>query len=395
MKSRFARKACAAGFSLIELLVSMAIGLILTLAIASVLIRGEGSKRSSTSVNDINQSGTYVAYTLDRAIRNAGTGFSQSWSSLYGCLLNVSNANAQILPTTFPATSTFANVTQPLRLSPVIIGQGMAGAGGDVLVVMSGTGGASETPLPVTPGSLNSSGLLVSNALGYQVNDIVLLADTGVPAGCMMQEIGAGVGTPSQSVPFSVGGTYYSTTGATVSLANFGANTLMAPLGLETTNPPQFQLFGVGANNALYTYDLLQPAGATNEQPLADGVVKMVALYGLDTGTPPNGKIDSWVAPTGSYSATTLMNGTAASQALLRQIVGIRVGLIMRTSVQERAPSTTMNPEGYLQPAGTVITLFPDAGALAETYALTGTNLSYRFRTIDLTIPLLNVLNAQ
>jgi type IV pilus assembly protein PilW len=390
MKPRFTHKPRAVGFSLIELLVSMTIGLVVTLAIASVLIRGEGSKRSSTSVNDINQSGTYVAYTLDRALRNAGTGFSQSWSSLYGCLLNASNAGTKVLPAAFPGT--FANVTQPIRLSPVIIGQGMAGAGGDVLVVMSGTGGASETPLPVTPGSLNSSGLLVSNALGYQANDIVLLADTGVPAGCMIQEIGAGVGTPSQSVPFNVGGTYYSTTGTTVNLANFGANTLMAPLGLETTNPPQFQLFGVGANNALYSYDLL--AGGADQQ-IADGVVEMVALYGLDTGSPPNGKINTWVAPTGVYAAANLMNGTAASQTLLRQIVGIRVGLIMRTSLQERAPNSNTNPEGYVQPVGTVLTLFPDAGALAQNYPLTGANLFYRFRTIDITIPLLNVLNAQ
>ena len=74
-----------AGFSLIELLVSMAIGLIVTLAIASVLISSESAKRSSTSVNDMNQNGAFVGYALDRALRNAGSGLTQRWNDSFGC----------------------------------------------------------------------------------------------------------------------------------------------------------------------------------------------------------------------------------------------------------------------------------------------------------------------
>ena len=67
----------ARGFSLVELMVSMVIGLVLTMAITVVLVRSESSKRSTTSVNDINQTAAYVTYVMDRHLRSAGSGFAQ------------------------------------------------------------------------------------------------------------------------------------------------------------------------------------------------------------------------------------------------------------------------------------------------------------------------------
>ena len=64
------------GFSLIELLVAMIIGLIVSLAVYTVLTTFEERKRTSTSVNDISQSNTYALYLLDKKLRSAGSGFS-------------------------------------------------------------------------------------------------------------------------------------------------------------------------------------------------------------------------------------------------------------------------------------------------------------------------------
>lgn len=395
-------RAATAGFSLLELLVAMAIGLILTLAITSVLSVSEGTKRTNTSINDIDQTGNYAAFVLDRAIRSAGSGFSQSWDLVYGCQLDVSQGATHLLPIptgTIPTTSAFANVTPTTlatRLAPVIIAKGLADTtspaqvNGDVLMVMSGTGGVGESQQTVQTGSVTTTNALLQNALGYGTGDLVLFSDTGVTAGCMVSQVGSRTRSASgQTLP--LGGSYYTATGTNVSLTDFGANSIALQLG-NAANLPQFQLFGVGANSTLYSMDLLQPIVPTAlpDIPVADGVIEMRALYGLDTTSPPDGVIDSWVDPGSTspdYTAATLTNGSAASQLKLRQIVAIKLGFILRTSLMEKTP-----------PLGTsalTLTLFGDLGSTLQqtrTIAAGSTDLNYRYRTVELTIPIRNVL---
>jgi type IV pilus assembly protein PilW len=156
------------------------------------------------------------------------------------------------------------------------------------------------------------------------------------------------------------------------------------------------------------SYDLLQPqpgAGAAPDASIADGVVEMRAVYGLDTNA--DGILDTWVDPSVSsgsgFDATELSNGSASSRAKLRQIIAVRVGLILRTSLQERSPSATasssssLGPETFEQASGTVLTLFTDLPtAVQQTRTLTTTSgeLNYRFRAVEFTVPLRNVLMA-
>ena len=78
---------------------------------------------------------------------------------------------------------------------------------------------------------------------------------------------------------------------ATTSLATLATSTstYVTPLGNAVANNIQFMLFGVDTNRTLYSYDLLQNlnwcggVGADSAQAIADGVVQMNALYGVDT----------------------------------------------------------------------------------------------------------------
>lgn len=397
-----------AGFSLIELLISMVIALVVTLAITSVLLRSEGSKRGTTSVNDLNQTGAYAAFVLERAIRNAGSGLSQRWSDVYGCLLDVSKDSAPVLPmaTAFPDASAFSNVkniTMAVRLAPVIIGKSLADTTGvvrgDVLMVMGGGSGRGEAPhpvLPPTPVQLTQSNVRLANTLVYRSNDLVLLADTGVPGGCMVQQVlfpGTSTGSLDQSLP--LGGTYFASTGTHVDLDDFGASTVAMQLGNADDNPPQFQLYGVGANHSLNSHDLLQPVadGVVPDVAIADGVVEMRALYGIDTSAGFDGTSVTWIdpIPASGYEATVLTDGSTTSRTKLRRIVSIRLGFILRTSQEER-PQPSMP---HFLPEGTALTLFGDLRAeLRRTRTLAGNELNYRHRTVEITVPLRNVLLA-
>lgn len=403
------------GFSLIELLVAMAIGLILTLAITSVLIRSEGSKRSSTSVNDINQSGAYTTYLLDRAIRSAGSGFAQSWSTVFGCRLDATKTDQTTgvvttvlpMPDAFPTTSAFvrvSNATLPFRLAPLVIGKDLANSGtdvrGDVLMVMAGTAGVGESPQTVTAASVDLTTtppqLQLQTTLGYVTGDMLLLADPIVTGGCMMQQVGGTHAASDAGPVLPLGGTYYRANGTNVNLSSFGTSTIALQLGRDAANPPQFRLYGVGANNTLFTYDLLQPASATPppESAVSDGIVEMRALYGVRNASPAGTTLYTWTDATGDFDPVTLMNGTAASATNLQRIVAVRVGLIMRTSLQERTTGGgVLNPEILVQNAGKTLTLFGDLpSGLQKTRTLSTSELAFRFRTVEVTIPLRNVL---
>lgn len=389
----------ATGFSLIELMVSLAIGLIVTLAITGVLVRSEGSKRSSTSVNDVNQTGAYVSFVMDRALRSAGSGFSQRWNESFGCPINAAKSGSVILPAPSALAAPFDTVSQSFRLAPVIITRGPAG-GSDVVTVMAGTAGYGEAPIRILTGSVTTNQIGLPNTLTFSGNDLVMLIEDGV--GCMVQQVTSGfVGTPTtlpntapanQLLPLS--GAYASTTGTNANITQYGLSGKAYAVALgNVANTSQFQIYGVGPNNTLMSYDILQ-LQETAPVPIADGVVEMRALYGIDSDL--NGTLDSWVAPTTGtdpvadpYSAAVLSSGAANVRQRLRTIVSVKVGFILRTSLLERAK---VNPDDYEAPA--TISLFSDLGAsLTQTRSIAaGDDRRYRYRTVEVTVPLRNVL---
>lgn len=384
---RFARTQ-SAGFSLIELLVSMAIGTIVTVAITSVMVSFSNNRRTATSLNDANQSASYSGFVMDRYLRNAGSGFAQRSDEAFGCLINASENSQVRLPRATDYPAPFNNIpTRARRLIPVLIEQGAAGAGGDVLTVIAGTSGMGEWPQTVTAGTVTGTGLQLGNTLGWRGGDLLLLADNTVPGGCLIEQVSNGfTGSATSQLPFSgtpSPGSYYTAAGQTVSLANFGAgnDTLAIQLGNVTGNPPQLQMFAVDeASATLQSFDLLRDADGL--VPLSDGVIEMRAIYGTTATTNVNRTRDGWANPGATpFTATELNSGSAAASTNLKRIVALRVGLILRSSLRERDLIDQPN----------TVTLF--SGLPGErTRTFTPEEMHYRYRTVEMTIPLRNML---
>ncbi|HRI21397.1 MAG TPA: hypothetical protein PLA68_10615, partial [Panacibacter sp.] len=108
-----------------------------------------------------------------------------------------------------------------------------------------------------------------------------------VAGGCMLQQIAPATGVTADQLTFT-GGDYSRNVGSVVSLASFGGQTSAIQMGNIPSNPalpgspPQMLLLGVAADNTLSSYDLLRQNGNT-VAPLADGVIEMRALYGVDS----------------------------------------------------------------------------------------------------------------
>lgn len=383
LPSSVRRRRRTRGFSIVELMVAVALSLILTLAVTTVLMRNEGSSRNTLAVNDINQSGAYGAYMLDNAVRSAGSGYASRRTETVGCRLNAVRSSATILPRTAAWPAPFAGFTQDVRLAPVLIGKGQSAAGSDIIAVMRGNAGIGETPLEVL-GVGSSLGL--RNTIGLAANQLLLLAWGGQE--CLLLQ----VGEPDPiypTMPVTGSGSYHNSTDprgfadfdesatVAVNLGNAGA------AGGTPTSAPQFTLYGVGANRTLFALDMLAVTDGGVPQPIVEGVVEMRALYGVDSDD--DGTLDAWVDPgVAPFDTASLLDGSSDAQENLNRIVALRIGLVLRTARAERE---------VVAPASLV--LFADLpAALRQTRTLSTAERNFRHRTTDVTVPLRNVLLA-
>jgi len=379
----------ARGFTLVELLVATTIFLGVSVVILTVLANSEGQKRATTSVNDIDQAGAYSLYQLGVLIRSAGSGFAQNYNQAYGCKLNAAKAGTTILPAS-SLPDPFGSVNGTFRLAPLVIYKSASLSGSDVLAVMGGNGRLEQTSQPLVSVPTSNS-INPYQAYSISPNDLVLVNDqpSGTTmAGCLIEQVSNSYASPN--LPVTFGGTYYTAGPTGTLLSGFSINGTYTGIG-SISNPPNLLLIGVGpsttgaTNNSLFSYDLLQTSSAV-ALPIADNVLELHALYGLDTNA--DGVIDTWQDPgTAPFDSGTLLNGTITSRANLCKIKAVRLGVILRTDIAEKAAVTQK-----------AITLFSGLSPAAPTYNFTASatpNLSYRYRALESTILIRNnMLNS-
>ena len=368
------------GFTLVELLVAVVIGLAMTLAVTLMLTRYESGRRTLTSVNDASIGGAYVSFLIDRSVRSAGSGFMQSWVNAGGCRVMASRGGTQVLPRTAAFPAPFADVPQTVRLAPVVVHAGIGTGGSDVIAIHTGSSGLGEAPMPILPGSVTTDDLRLGATVGMRGGDLVLVyQDT---TNCLFQEVRAGfMGGADQQL--LLGGTYADSDIAGVELIGIGATdpAWVVPLGNTGAARPQFQLIGVAANATLVTHDMLQLDGTDAVVAIADGVADLRVRYGVDTDD--NGRVDTWVDPASTgWKVAELQAGTEAARQNLARILALRIALITRTQTPERED---VSPD--------TLVLFPDLDpALQIDRDLSADERKLRWRVLDFTVPLRNPL---
>lgn len=408
------RAARQTGLSLIELMVALVVSMVIVGAVFGLMSVSEGRKRTTMSVSDINQSGVFALYQLDKAIRSAGSGYSQNWPLTYGCRLNVNlNGTNQILPSPASLPAPFDGLSAHLggfRLVPLLIvqnGTPLTTGSSDAIITMAGNAGYGEIPTEFSNTAPTVSGnevtLSLINTMTFNAGNLVLVADRNNTAGnvqpCYIGQVKAGF-TGSVATQLPLAGAYDASVGADGNATNVSATGVAMNLGnVGGGNLPAFGVYGVGANNTLMFYDLLQSGGnGNNAIPLADGVMEMHALYGID---PDNSGNVTWQAPTGAFDAAKLSDGSQTAAANLYAIKAVRIGLILRTSLPERAQQYVASgaaASGVITPTATgavspgPLVLFADVPTLTYTRKLTDAEQNYRYRVLEATIPLRNTL---
>jgi type IV pilus assembly protein PilW len=386
----------ARGLTLVELLVAMAIGLVVTLAVTSAVIFGESTKRTTTAVNDMGQTGAYAAHVLDRALRSAGSGLIQSWNlGVFGCKVQAKRKNTAILPrtTAFPAPfEKFlggAAGAANLRVLPVVIGKGQSPDGvSDVLMVMGSDAATGDVPRQIISLGASADILRLDNTVRIKARDVALVSNPDV-ADCLVEQVDPAFADAAANELLTLKGDYYTAgAGTTLSDLVIGGSANLTMLGniTDAGGNIQFALFGVNSDRTLMSHDLLRTNGKDESQALADGVMEMHAIYGIDTDE--SGTLDGWAAPDATdYDLAGLMANTGKTPEDLakaaRKIAAVRVGLILRSSIAEKDDVSFGIPEIF---AGTGV------ARDAVTFPADDDRRKYRYRVVEFTIPLRNML---
>ena len=377
------------GFSLVELMVGVTVGMLVIGAISMMLTRNEGLRRATSASVDLTTSGGHLAYHLDRNLRTAGSGFVQTWSTALGCALHAARGATVLLPSPSAFAAPFADVPQTVRLVPILVHGNASAGGSDVLALAAGHSGRAEAALRALPTAIGPAGVRLPTTLSLRGGDLVMLSELGRP--CLIQQVAAGfVGGSSQDLPLAGDYAPDSVTGPLGTIArvdyNADASAWVLPIGRTPDSPPVLRLYGVGTDRTLYTLDLLRTDGTAAPVPLESGVLELRARYGLDTDATPG--IDTWVGPNDAgFTAAELTDGSTQAALRLESIVAIRIGLFLRDAQVER---TAVAP-----PTLTLFADLPDAQRVTRSVA--EADRTMRHRAMEFTVPLRNVIarNAQ
>ncbi len=359
---RNAYSAFASGFTMIELLIAMIIGLLGTIVIFTVYQNAEGFKRTTVAAGDAQTGGAVALFSIEQYIRTSGSGITTTNEAklkgsnstvqpnlLLGCPL-LPNPNGVLgLVTSVGATAT--------PVAPVRIIDGSQLAGGlagtsDVLVIMGGN--ADIATSPTAAGVVAGGATTVTDAgnlLGWRVAapprlaDIALFTQGGnVPGAtvsnspCTLNRI-LSVSTPTGSgvlnltLPIPAG-------------ANYATKTNIHDVGPT----PYFLTLSVNAQQELVESSfvpLLTREGVGQarvvQRVLAEGIVNIQAQYGIDDDL--NDSISAWVEPTGIWANVSAVVKPGVPQLgvpAINKIKAIRLAILARAQQYEAPDKTTL-----------------------------------------------------
>jgi len=347
----------AAGFSLIELMVGMALGLLSVLIITQVMSLFEAQRRSTTGSADAQTNGGIALFSIARDVQLAGYTLLPATDSALEC------------------TTLTSNVAGITSLTPLTITEGVAGANpaSDSITIRYGSSQMAGAVTQIVA-DLGGGTRSVKSNLACQANDITLVSSGPNCALSTASAVSAPADTP-----------------ITVTLAN-------SFLALPTNN-----LTCLGTWTEV-TY-AVNPAtgnlertvvlnGVSTTTPSVVGVVNLQAQYGI-SATANSNQVTQWVdASGGTWAAPTVANRN--------RIKAIRVAVVARNSKIEPsavstacagapAPTTAAAPTGLCAWPGSVASPAP-----AIDMSPGNANWDrYRYRVFETIIPLRNVIWAK
>lgn len=322
------------GFSLVELMVGMTIGLLVVLVIMQSFSIFETQKRTTTAGSDAQSSGLMAMTQLEQEIRNAGAGFTSD--SAFSCSTIYSYYNDGTSTTTpVPAFSG--------GMAPVSITDG--GTGSDTITIKRGTDFLGSIPASITDAMPQpSSELNVSFTQGFAIGDKILISQNGyctVMEVTQVQEAALKIQhNPGASGPtWNPAANFYNTAPGNTWPGSGGTAPPGYTTGAKILNVGDMvvKTYSIDANNNLQVVDSSTNLASSVTYPLVKDIVSLQAQYGVSSAAGVQA-VSSWEDATGTWST---LDSTE-----IKRIKAIRLTIVARSSKKEISDVTTSAPGG-------------------------------------------------
>jgi type IV pilus assembly protein PilW len=379
-----------AGFTLVEILVGMAIAMIGMVMMFQAMSVWEARKRTTASGSDAQVTGSIGMFTLERDLKLAGYGFGNA--AAMGCTVNAYDSTR-----TAPGLFSFP-------MAPVLITNGDGSVGStlpDTIAVLYGSGPTMSSSQ--TYNSITGASLRMNTRTGVRSGDLLIAADAG-NAVCGMFEATGNANADGLSIDFANATAYtnytnnanVATSVAAAALtpaqlaalqskfinnsgtARFNNGTIQGVTGtgavLNVGTSPQLNVYRITNRRFLtFTNTLINQTTATE---VAEGVIDLQAEYGIDANNDGTLAAAEWTAT------------TPATTAAWGQLRAIRIGLLARSQQFEQINVTAVAPAW----AGGAFAMTNLDGTADSTPGNANDWRRYRYRVYETVIPLRNVV---
>jgi type IV pilus assembly protein PilW len=345
------------GFSLIEIMIGMVIGLLGILVVMQVFSMTEARNQTTTTGDDAQNSAAIALFGLQRDIQQSGYGISAN--KIIGC-------NVQL------RAGVTLNVMAPVTINHASIPAGDANT--DTLLVIYGSSNsiAEGDGITAQPGAAIYT---VQAPASFTVNDRVISEGQARPNPCnlVMDQVTV-VNTTTAAVTVNAGVASMSNG----TLFNLGPTPKVFVYAVRNGNLTMCKFVDINTTTQADDGKDCANAGLVNDTtiwiPIANGIVSMRAQYGRDTNTAPmDGIVDT-------FDQTTPTDACGWVKA-----AAVRMVLVGRSGKKESSDVTAASPVWAGAATHAIdITKNPDGSANADWRR-------YRYKTFETLVPLRNV----
>lgn len=357
------------GFSLMELMVSIVIGMFSVVVILQVLASTATSRRIAVGGGDAQLNSVAALRALELDVEHAGLGL-QSFN-ISGCTLSYTAADGAAV--TLPALA-------PVVINPATSVIPAGDANTDTLLVSSGNSGSPAEGDAVTAAT-TATAYVVTTPASFASGDQVIAAPAARAATCALQ-VGKVTGISGFSLTLT-GGTASLPSGSIV--YNLGGAPSVRAYAIRNGDLVvcDYLLYNCGSSSYASTY--ASTGNSPAWVPVASNVVSMRVQYARDTsGITGAASVMDGVVDT--YDQTTPTAATIPLYCAWARVLGVRLALVARSQQFDKTAPTTTAPvwDGSTKPDGTA--------DLPISLSNFSTWQNYRYTTVQTMVPIRNAI---